>query len=115
MIDTLVSAMDTLWLLINSVARIGIMLIVVYKLTRYRERFICPERIGLSMAGGAGFLTIPSIWSVDQSPFEGWAAALFALGFFIYLCGRLSRNIRHERNNRAAIAAAQARFERRGQ
>jgi hypothetical protein len=40
---------------------------------------------------------------------------LFAFGFFIYLCGRLSRNIRHERNNAAAIAAVRAHFERRGQ
>ena len=110
MIDHLLSAADTAWMLMNSLARLGIMLIVVYKLTRYRHRFICPERVGLSLAGGAGFLTIPVIWTAAETPFEGWASAIFALGVFIYLCGRMSRTLKHERANKQAVEQARAHF-----
>jgi hypothetical protein len=87
------------WIILNTLFRVGIMVIVAYKLTAYRDMFNCAERIGLGMAGGAAFLTLPQIWAMPDSPFEGWASTVFSAGFFIYLMGRMSRHWRHRRNN----------------
>lgn len=88
------------WFILNSAARIGVMLIVIYELVIHREKLHSAERFGLGLAGGAGLLTVPSIW-LQPNPFENWASALFSIGLFVYLWGRAYRLWRHARNNAA--------------
>jgi hypothetical protein len=86
----------TLWLVLTSLFRLCIMAIVVVKLTKYRQTFNCPERVGLGLAGGCALLTIPNIWQQHGSPFEGWAGTIFTLGFLVYLIGRMTRHFYSE-------------------
>lgn len=99
------------WLVLNSLVRMAIALIVVYKLVAYGENLNRWERGGLCLAGACGLLTIPSIWKVSASPFEGWGATLFAIGILIYFIGRLIRLHRHDMANREMVRRAQEHLE----
>lgn len=88
-----------LWLVLITLARVGIMVIVAIKLTVWHHCFNLLERVGLGLAGGAAFLTIPTLWHWQDNPFEGWANAAFSWGVFLYLCGRMRRHYVHRRNN----------------
>jgi hypothetical protein len=98
--------MITTWVILNTVARLGIMLIVAWKLTVWRSWFNATERVGMAVAGGTGFLTIPAIWGAEHDPFADWASSLFAVGVFIYFCGRLLRHRKHDIANEAALRQA---------
>lgn len=95
------------WDILNAIFRLGILVIVVWKLTVYREMFIPAERIGLGFAGSAALLTIPVVANGPGSPFDGWATTLFSAGFFLYLCGRAWRHFRHRRHNKDMVRMAQ--------
>lgn len=101
---------------LNAIVRLIIMGLIAYKLMCFHEMLNRPERLGLGICGGTGFLTIPVIFAQGdyRTPFDGWASALFSIGFLIYLIGRTSRHIRHQRENDRAIEAARAHIERRG-
>ncbi len=106
--------MTAFWTALGVVASIGILCIVAWKLTVWHHCFNKMERLGMGMAGGAGFLTIPAILQAPGNPFDGWAMALFRLGVFIYFVGRTLRYHKHKRNNDAMIAEAQARRAQKG-
>ena len=84
---------------INSLGRIMLTFLVIYKTTQYRDQMIPAERLGLGMMGGASFLTVSVIWQGARSPFDGWAVSILTFGTIIFLSGRLIRNRRHWRRN----------------
>ena len=97
-----------IWLICNSLFRVAILLLAVIAITKYRHMFIRLERIGLGLMGGPGFMTINVIWERENSPFDGWAAALYTLGAVLFLTGMLWRKGRHDRNNHRQLIASQA-------
>lgn len=94
------------WDIINSIMRVGIMLIVAWKLIRFFHLFNSWERWGMSIAGGCSLLTVSVIWGGERSPYDGWATTLFSFGVLLYFIGRTTRHWRHERNNQAMVLAA---------
>jgi hypothetical protein len=94
------------WDILNSLARIGIAIIIVWKLYRFNALFNVWERYGMGMAGGCSILTISVIWQGERSVYDGWATSTFSVGVFLYFIGRMSRHWRHERNNRFMINMA---------
>lgn len=104
--------MTLFWLLLNTLFRLGITGIVVWKLTAHRDNFKPAERIGMGLAGGAVLLTLPQIWADSTTPFELWASTIFSMGIFVYFCGRLHRHLKHSKNNRDAKTAARKHMER---
>lgn len=96
--------------LLNAILRIAITLTVVFKLLRYGHLLNQAERVGLAVAGSGSFLTLAPIWDVHRqgTPYDSWAGILLACGFLLYMFGRLSRHIRHDRNNRAQVELTQA-------
>jgi hypothetical protein len=91
---------------LNCVGRIVLALIVVYKLTQFREMMIPLERIGLSMMGAGSFLTVSVIWEGARSPFDGWSTTLLTVGAVLFLVGRTWRDRRHSRANARQVAQA---------
>ena len=87
------------WDILNSLMRVGIALIIVWKLYRFNALFNFWERYGMSIAGGCALMTINVIWDGERSPFDGWASFLFSFGVLLYFIGRMSRHWRHERAN----------------
>lgn len=104
------------FIILNSLVRVIIMLLIAYKLMVFHEMLNRVERVGLGIAGGTGFLTIPVIFAAGtfRTPFDGWAGMMFSTGFLIYLCGRMSRHIRHQRANSRAAADASGYLKSRG-
>lgn len=96
--------------LFNAILRIAITLTVVFKLLRYGHLLNQAERVGLAVAGSGSFLTLAPIWDVyrEGTPYDIWAGVLLAFGFLLYMLGRLSRHIRHDRNNRAQVELSRA-------
>lgn len=90
----------SVWEALNAVFRLGVVIIVVIKLTTLRELYNWGERAGLGIAGGPALLTVPVLAEGPVSPFSEWAGALFAGGVFIYFCGRLHRQIIQHRAQR---------------
>lgn len=99
------------WEIVNILARLGVALIVVIKLTRFYDHYKRGERLGLGIAGGCALMTIPVIWEGPTSPFAGWAGAMFAVGVLIYFVGRLRRQFVHSQNNLAMVRTAQSHME----
>lgn len=85
------------WDILNSLARLAITVILVWKLVRFPQLFNSWERYGMSIAAGCSVLTITVIWEAQRSPFDGWATTLFSLGIFLYFIGRMTRHWRHEK------------------
>jgi len=98
----------------HSLLRIAVMLLSIVAITKYRHMFNRMERIGLSLAGGCGLLTIDVIWEQERSPFYGWIPMLFTLGVALFLVGLLRRKGRHDLNNQAQKAHASAHLRARG-
>lgn len=95
--------------------RLILTMIVVVKITRFRETMNATERIGLGLMGSGSFLTIGVIWERTGSPFEGWAASVLTYGAILFLVGRTWRDWRHEQANEAmARLAGQWRRDRSG-
>ncbi len=85
--------------ILNSIGRLVLTIIVIYKLGQFRDLANAAERFGLGLMGGGSFLTIPNIWQHERSPFDGWAATLLTWGAVIFVLGRTWRDRRHQRRN----------------
>lgn len=97
------------WDVLNSLARLAITGILIWKLVRFPLLFNLWERYGMAIAAGTSILTITVIWEGERSPFDGWATSLFSLGVLVYFIGRTLRHWRHEENNRKHIAQGRLR------
>ncbi|MEO7467814.1 MAG: hypothetical protein ABIV36_12425 [Sphingobium limneticum] len=91
------------WDILNSLARVAITLILVWKLIRFQGLFNAWERTGMSIAAGCSLLTVTVIWQGQRSPFDGWATTLFSIGVLLYFIGRMTRHWRHERANQMQL------------
>lgn len=91
------------WDILNSLARLLLAGILIYKLTRFPHLFNVLERWGQAIGAGTSVLTITVIWEGQRSPFDGWATALFSIAMLLYFAGRMSRHWRHEQNNRLQL------------
>lgn len=98
----------------HSLLRITVMMLSIVAITKYRHMFNRMERIGLSLAGGCGLLTIDVIWEQERSPFYGWIPMLFTLGVALFLVGLLRRKGRHDLANQAANREAASYLKARG-
>lgn len=87
-------------------------MLVVYKLLWWGHMLNHLERIGLGLVGGSAFMTIPVILDAhkDGTPFDVWAGIVFTVGVIMYLIGRLSRHIKHEKRNAEALKQARGHF-----
>lgn len=90
------------WVALNSVLGILVAGMIAHKLLNYADMLNPAERIGLGMQGGAAVLTLAVRWDIDNlgTPFTGWSTTLWLVGLLIYMVGRLSRHVRHRRNNK---------------
>jgi hypothetical protein len=91
------------WDILNSLARLAITAILIWKLVRFPGLFNAWERYGMSIAAGCSVLTVTVIWEAQRSPFDGWATTLFSLGVLLYFIGRTTRHWRHERANQLQL------------
>lgn len=91
------------WDIANSLLRLALAVILVWKVLRFNPLFNTFERWGQSIMGGTSLLTITVIWDLQRSPFDGWATTLFTLGALMYFIGRMTRHWRHEKANLAQI------------
>ena len=91
------------WDILNSLARLAIAAILIWKLVRFSTLFNAWERYGMAVAAGTSVLTITVIWDGQRSPADGWATSLFSLGVLLYFIGRTKRHWRHEAANRAQL------------
>ncbi len=96
--------------ILNTLGRLLLTLIVVVKITRFRDTMNAVERVSLGIMGSGSFLTIAVIWERTGSPFEGWATTLLTFGAFGFLIGRTLRDWKHDGNNRAALTQAARHF-----
>ena len=87
------------WDILNSLWRIMVTMIAVYKLTQFAGQMINMERIGLGMMASGSIMTIPIIWEGQRSPFDGWAVSVMTVGMIVFLAGRTWRDRRHQRAN----------------
>lgn len=94
------------WDVVNSVVRLMLTAIVIYKLTQFERMMIPLERIGLGMMGGGSFLTLSVIWEGQASPFDGWAVSILNVGAMLFLGGRTWRDRRHQKANDAMAQMA---------
>ena len=94
------------WELLNSLGRIALVLLAIYKIYHFRDRMIPVEQAGLCVMASGCLLTVPVIWERQGSPFEGWASSLMSLGMLVFIAGRTWRDRRHERANDRARAQA---------
>lgn len=99
--------------MINSVGRVLLTIIVVYKLSQFRDMANLCERTGLGLIGGGSFLTVSVIWE-PHGPFEGWATAVMTLGVILLLVGRTWRDKQHSVRNLRAVKLAREHLQSRG-
>lgn len=103
-----------IWDMVNSIGRLLLTVVVIILITRLRHLLNTLERVGLGFAGAGSFLTIPVIWQIQGSPFEGWATTLLTYGALMAWVGFGWRKLRHGQRNAQAIADATARLKSRG-
>jgi hypothetical protein len=110
-------AASILFAVLNSVFRLAVTAILIYKLFNYRESFNEWEKAGMSIAAGTCFLTIPVIFDIDKTgtPMDGWAGTAFTFGIMIYFIGRMKRLHAHAVNNEAMNRQAREHLDRRDQ
>lgn len=101
-------------IIFSAAMRFLLTLLVTYKLARWGHMLNQIERCGLGLIGGSAFMTIPVILDryKEGTPFDVWAGLIFTMGVTLYLLGRLSRHVRHERRNLQTIDQARAHFAR---
>lgn len=97
------------WDILNSLGRLLLAVILIWKLCRFPALFNVWERWGQSMMAGTSLLTVTVIWDGQRSPFDGWATTLFTFGALVYFFGRATRHWRHEANNQAQLRQGQLR------
>lgn len=96
----------TTWDIINSLLRLALTGLVIYKLSQFREMANMAERLGLGMMGGGSFLTIGVIIEGHDSPYDGWAATVLTIGMVLLIGGRTWRDMKHQRANSQMIERA---------
>lgn len=84
---------------INAFGRVLLTIIIVYKVTQFREQANWIERTGLGLMGAGSFLTVPVILYKNENPFEGWAVTLMTYGAIMWTSGRTLRDRRHKKRN----------------
>lgn len=101
-------------LIFSATLRFFLTVLVAYKLARWAQMLNLTERFGLGLIGGSAFMTIPVILDryKEGTPFDVWAGLIFTMGVTLYLLGRLSRHIRHERRNLETVQHARDHFAR---
>lgn len=99
---------------LNAAGRVILTLLVVYKVTQFREMANPVERTGLGLMGAGSFLTVPVILFKNQNPFEGWAVFLLTVGAIMLLAGRTWRDRKHQKNNDRQVAMWEAHKAQRG-
>lgn len=92
---------------INIAGRMILTVIVVYKVTQFREMANAVERYGLGLMGAGSFLTVPVILYRGMNPFEGWAVSLLTIGAIMFLSGRTWRDMKHQAANQEMIRRGQ--------
>lgn len=104
------------WVVFNSALGIIAAAFITFKLSRYGAMLNLPERIGMAMMGGASILTLAVRWDIhnEGTPYTGWSTSWWLIGLIIYLGGRMSRHMRHERRNAEANEQARAHLVERG-
>lgn len=100
------------WDILNTLGRLALTVIVIYKLTQFRSMMIMLERVGLGIMGAGSFLTVAVIWEREQSPFDGWAVTVLTFGAVLFLGGRTWRDRRHQRANDAMARMASQQWRR---
>ncbi len=103
-----------IWDILNVAGRLLLTLLVIYKLSLFREHMICVERVGLGMMGGGSFLTVPIIIDRYNNPFNGWATTLLTVGALVFIAGRTWRDRRHAAANQEQVIAAHDHLVKRG-
>jgi hypothetical protein len=96
------------WEWINLLARLGVVLIVVIKLTRFYDAYHFDERVGLGVVGGCALMSTFTLLE-RNGPFASWPTAMFAVGVLLYFVGRLRRQLHHYRANQRQIEQARMR------
>lgn len=102
------------WDIINSIARAVVTLVCAYKLFKFYDMMIQPERIGLGFMASGSLMTVPIIWQGHHSPFDGWAVSVMTIGLAVFLAGRTWRDRRHQRANDKQVAWYQAHIRSKG-
>ncbi|WP_398457441.1 hypothetical protein [Sphingomonas albertensis] len=90
--------------IINSIARALLTVLIVYKLIRFHDMMIAPERMGLGLMASGSMMTVPIIWEGTRSPFDGWAVSVMTIGAVVFLAGRTWRDRKHQRANDRQVA-----------
>lgn len=103
-----------IWDITSSVLRVGLTMLVIYKLAWFRDASNMAERIGLGMLGGCSFLTVPSIWDRAASPFDGWSTTVMSAGVLLFVGGRTFRDRKHAMRNEEQTNQARAYLQARG-
>lgn len=98
------------WDVLASIARLLLVLLLGYKLFRFYALFNIWERLGMSFGGAGCLLTIPVLWQLSPSPFEGWATTIFSYGMLSFFFGRVMRVYwGHKQANEAQVAQGKLR------
>lgn len=90
----------------------GVTIIVVLKLTWLHRVYNPLERVGLGLLGGPSFMLSLSMMEGPDSPFRLWAFTIFMVGLFVFLLGRLRRQIKHWQANERQKELSRQHFER---
>lgn len=96
------------WDIINSMIRLALVFVVVYKLYEFRQLANRAEQLGLGLMGGGGLMTVPGIWEGARSPFDGYSVTILTFGILLFIMGRTWRDYRHARANKQLINMAWA-------
>lgn len=85
------------WGLINIATSLFVVLVVVYKLAAYPDRYNPVEKVGMGVIGSSMLMLIGPILAKYQlvadvhTPFDDWAGVLLRMGCAVYFLGRLGR------------------------
>lgn len=94
-----------MWDYLNSGFRVIVMALSIFGTLHFRHLFIKVERIGLSVVGSCGLLSVDVIWAKQQSPFY-WSTSFYTFGMILFLTGLMVRKYRHDRANKQAAHQA---------
>jgi len=88
-----------LWDLLNSCGRLGLTVVMVWVVTRFRDSLNAFQRLGLGFAAGGSLLTINVIWERTHSPYDGWSVTLLTYGVLSFMLGTAFRYWQHQHRN----------------
>jgi hypothetical protein len=75
-------------------------------MVNWRANFNKPELMGMGLMAGSVLMTIPVLWTHGPTPFDYWTTGMLRFGAVLYFFGRLTRHMRHYRNNDAMVSQA---------